>query len=139
MHKEAKEELRVRFKYVVLEYANHVGVTKACREFNVALSTYYNWKQKYHNEGRSGLYRKKPVAYSHPRKTPPEVVKKILEIRSEYQLGSLRFMYYLDLYHGIKISESTVTRVLKSHGLSQLPKTASRRGLHTKRYAKKGY
>ncbi len=110
MHKEAKEELRVRFKYVGLEYANHVGVTKTCREFNVARSTFYNWKQKYDNEGRSGLYRKKPVAHSHPRKTPPEVVEKILGIRTEYQLGSLRIMYYLDRYHGIKVSESTVTR-----------------------------
>ena len=137
MHKEAREELRIRFKLTVLEYANHVGVTKACREFNVSRSTFYCWKQKYDNEGRSGLYRKKPVAYSHPRKTPPEVVEKILEIRTDYQLGSLRIMYYLDRYHGIKISESTVTRVLRSHGLSRLPKTAPRRALHTKRYAKK--
>ena len=58
MHKDAREELRVRFKYVVLEYANHIGVAKACREFNVARSSFYRWKQKYDNEGRSGLYRK---------------------------------------------------------------------------------
>jgi len=55
MHKEAREELRVRFKYVVLEYANHVGVTKACREFNVACSTFYRWKKKFDQEGRFGL------------------------------------------------------------------------------------
>jgi hypothetical protein len=35
MHKEAREELRVRLKQVVLELAEHLGVTKACREFNV--------------------------------------------------------------------------------------------------------
>ena len=45
-------------------------------------------------------------------------------------------MYYLDRYHGIKISESTVSRVLTSHGVGRLPKTAPRRALHTKRYAK---
>ena len=44
-------------------------------------------------------------------------------------------MYYLDRYHGIKISESTVTRVLKAHGVNKLPKTAPKRALHTKRYA----
>jgi len=59
-----------------------------------------------------------------------------LELRSEYQIGSLRITYYLDRYHGIKISEPTVTRVLRSHGLSRLPRTAPRRALHTKRYAK---
>ena len=60
-----------------------------------------------------------------------------MELRTDYQLGSLRIMYYLDHYHGIKISESTVTRILRAHGLSRLPKTAPRRALHTKRYAKK--
>ena len=35
MHKEAREELRVRLKLVVLEFVNHLGVTKACREFDV--------------------------------------------------------------------------------------------------------
>ena len=137
MLKEAREELRVRFKLTVLELASHIGVTKACREFNISRSIFYFWKQKYDNEGRSGLYRKKPIAYNHPRKTSPEVIEKILELRAEYQLGALRIVYYLDRYHGIKISESTVSRVLKSHGVSQLPKTAPRRALHTKRYAKK--
>jgi transposase InsO family protein len=136
MHKEAREELKVRLALAVLELANHFGVVKACREFNVPRSTFYRWKQKYDKEGRSGLYRKKPVAHNYPRKTPLEVIEKILELRTNYQLGALRITYYLDRYHGIKISESTVTRVLKSHGLRRLPKTAPRRALHTKRYAK---
>jgi transposase InsO family protein len=82
------------------------------------------------------LYRKKPIAKSHPRKTPPEIVERILELRREYQIGSLRIAYYLDRYHGIKVSESTVSRVLKAHGQNRLAKTAPRRALHTKRYAK---
>lgn len=124
MHKEAREELRVRFKLTVLELANYIGVTKACKELDVSRSIFYFWKQKYDKEGRSGLYRKKPTAYSHPHKTSSDVVEKILELRAEYQLGALRIVYYLDRYHGIKISESTVSRVLKSHGVGQLPKTA---------------
>jgi transposase InsO family protein len=63
-------------------------------------------------------------------------VEKILELRAEYQFGALRIRYYLERYHGIKISESTVSRVLKAHGVNRLPKTASKRALHTKRYAK---
>jgi transposase InsO family protein len=137
MHKEAMEELRVRLKLVVLEYANHLGVTEACREFNVPRSTFYGWKQRYKKEGRSGLYRKKPIAKTHPRKTSPEVVDKILGLRREYQIGALRIAYYLDHYHGIKVSESTVSRVLKAHGVGRLPKTAPKRALHTKRYSKK--
>jgi hypothetical protein len=44
MHKEAREELRVRFKLGVLEYSNHSGVTYTCWEFNVPRSTLYDWK-----------------------------------------------------------------------------------------------
>jgi transposase InsO family protein len=132
-----KEELRVRLKLIVLEFANQFGVTKTCKEFNVPRSSFYRWKQRYENEGRSGLYRKKPIAQSHPRKTSSEVVEKILKLRKDYQIGALRIAYYLERYHGIKVSESTVTRILTAHGLSRLPKTAPRRALHTKLYSKK--
>ena len=85
MHKEAEEELRVRLKLLVLELAPHLGVTKACREFNVPRSSFYRWKQKYEKAGRSGLYREKPIAYHHPSRTSHEVVEKILELRAENQ------------------------------------------------------
>jgi len=69
MHPEARKELRARFKFVVLDYAKHVGVTKACREFEVPQSSCYNWKKRYDEEGPSGLTGlnpKKPIPKSHP-------------------------------------------------------------------------
>lgn len=136
MHPEAKEELRRRLKLTVLEYAKYLGVTEACREFNVPRSSFYRWKVRYEQAGSAGLTRKKPIAQHHPRKTAPEVVEKILELRSTYQIGALRITFYLERYHAIKISESTVTRVLRAHGVSKLPKSAPKRALHSKRYAK---
>ncbi len=53
--------------------------------------------------------------------TPPEVVEQILNIRKEYQLGPLRIKYYLERYHGIDISESTIYRVLRANGVNHLP------------------
>ena len=64
------------------------------------------------------------------------ITEKILKIRKEYQFGPLRIKYYLDRYHGINISGSTVYRVLRANGVNQLPKTAPRRAIHTKWYAK---
>jgi len=136
MHKEAIEELDVRFKLLVLDLAEDSSVTRICREYNVPRSSFYRWKKRFDQEGPSGLYRKKPIAYNHPRKTPPEVIAKILELRQEYQMGALRIIYYLERYHGIKVSEATVSRTLNAHGVGRLPKTAPRRSLHTKRYAK---
>ena len=51
MHKEAREELRVRLRLVVLELTHHLGVTKACREFDVPRSNYCRWKQKHEKVG----------------------------------------------------------------------------------------
>ena len=79
---------------------------------------------------------RKPVDYNHPSKLPQSVVDKVLEIRKEYQLGPIRIKWYLERYHGIKISDSSVTRILRRNGVSRLPKSASRRAIHTKRYAK---
>ena len=42
MQKEVREAFRVRFKWIVLEYARVCRtVTKACREFEVPRSTFY--------------------------------------------------------------------------------------------------
>jgi hypothetical protein len=98
MHKEAREELRVRLKLIVLVLAPDLGVTKACQEFNMPRTSFSRWKQKYEKEGRSGLYRERPIAYRYPRRTSLEVVEKILAIRTEHQIRALRIMYYLDRY-----------------------------------------
>jgi len=41
MQKEVREAFRVHFKWTVIEYA------KACREFEVPRSTFYNWKRAF--------------------------------------------------------------------------------------------
>ena len=136
MHPEAKEELRVRFKYTVLQIAAFTGVRKTCREFNVPWSTFYEWKSRFDQEGKAGLYRKKPIAFTHPRKTDSDIVKKILELRTAYKMGSKKITYYLERYHGMNVSESTVTRISNTYGLRRLERTARKRITHSKRYAK---
>ena len=132
-----RDELKYRKKLLVLEYARGIGNNaKACRDFNIPDSSFYEWKKAYEKEGKAGLRRKKPVAYSHPKKIPIQVAEKILQIRRAYQLGPERIMWYLERYHGISVSESTVYRILARNGLNRLAKTAPRRALHTKRYAK---
>jgi hypothetical protein len=83
MQKEAQEQLRVRLKLVILEFADQLGVTKACQEFNAPRASFYRWKQKSEKAGCSGLYRAGSIAYRHPRKTSPEVVENILVLPSQ--------------------------------------------------------
>jgi len=137
MNQEVKDILNHRRKLTVLEYARLCGSnTKACQEFNLPRSTFYDWKIAFEKEGKAGLLRKKPIARNHPRKLKQNVVDKIIELRKTYQLGSWRIKYYLERYHDIIISESSVTRTLVRYKINRLPKTASKRTLHTKRYSK---
>jgi len=115
MNIEVSEELRIRRIWVVLEYARLSGnAAKACREFNVNRSSFYVWKKDYELGGMDGLRRKKPIANNHPRKLLQDAVDKILHLRKEYKLGPERIKWYLERYHGIKTSESTVYRTLTS-------------------------
>jgi len=135
--KEIKEYLKFRKKLFILNYVKEVGnTTKALREFNIQKSTFYKWKKAYDKEGPNGLIQKKPIANNHPRKIKPEVTEKILYLRKAYQLGSWRIKWYLERYHGISISESSVSRILIRNGVNRLENKKSRRTLHTKRYSK---
>ena len=68
--------------------------------------------------------------------TPPEIVEKVLYLRSKYHLGSIRIVWYLARYHGIKISDAGVTRIPRRNGVGHLPRGTRMRKVHTKRYNK---
>lgn len=127
----------VRYKKVVLEVAEALGSdAKSYRDFDVPRSTYYEWKKAFNENGAAGLIPKKPIAKSHPRQLSPEVVEKILHLRRNYHMGPQRIKWYLERYHGIETSESSVYRTLIRHGMRRLPRNTGRRAVHTRRYAK---
>jgi transposase InsO family protein len=139
MNKDAiiREAFALRFKYNVLEYAREVGCdAEAYRVFEVPRATFYRWKKAYAENGKAGLVRKKPIAKSHPRQIPPEIVEKILHLRRTYHLGPQRITWYLERYHGFQTSCSSVYRTLVRHDMRRLPKKVGRRAIHTRRYAK---
>jgi transposase len=116
---------------MILEYAMAIGsVSQTCQDLDVARSSFYEWKNAFKREGKAGLLRKKPIPNSHPRKLKQSVIEKIVDLRQIYQLGSKRITYYLERYHGIIVSESSVSRTLVKYKINRLPKTASKRTLH---------
>ena len=135
----ANEILRVRRIKFILDFISNskTSVAQELEDFEIPKSTYYNWKKKYELGGKKGLERKKPVARSHPKQLSQDTIDKILDLRETCQLGPARITWYLERYYDIITSESTVSRTLVKHGVNRLPKTASRRTVHTKRYAKK--
>ncbi len=121
----------------VLEHAERIGnIRRTCRYFGVARSAFYLWKQAYETYGDEGLVNKKPCPVNLKLRTAPEIVEKVLYLRRTYDLGPISSVWYLERYHGMKISDAGVYRVLRRSGLNRLPRRVGRRAVHTHRYAK---
>ena len=131
-HREVNRRLRI------LEHAKETGnVCLTCRYFGIGRATFYRWKKKYDREGRDGLVPGKPIGKKFPNQLPDEVVEKILHLRTKYDLGQQRIEWYLERYHGIKVSGSSIYRTLIRNGRRRLPRNVGRRKVHAKRYAKR--
>lgn len=88
------------------------------------------------DHGEAGLANKRSVPYNHPNRTPEAVADKVLHLRREYHLGPIRIVWYLERYHGLRISDAGVYRILKRNGVNRLPGGTRVRKIHTKRYNK---
>ena len=76
------------------------------------------------------------MPHNHPNKTPPAVAEKVLHLRRKYHLGPMRIVWYLERYHGIRISDAGVYRILCRNGLNRLARGTRMRKVRTKRYNK---
>ena len=132
-----KDQREIQRKLRILRYAEKIGhVAKACRYFGIGRSSFYRWRQAYTERGEAGLINAPPIPKWHANRTPPEREEKVLYLRRKYHLGPMRIVWYLARYHNIKISDATVSRILRRHGLNRLPRGTRMRKVHTKRYQK---
>lgn len=127
----------IRRKLRILAHAEATGnVGTTCRYFGIGRASFYRWRQVCQAQGAAGSTNKRSVPHDHPNKTPPAVAEKVLHLRRKYHLGPIRIVWCLERYHGIKISDAGVYRILKRSGLTRLPGGTRVRKLHTKRYNK---
>jgi len=133
-----KEDQReVQRKLRVLQHAERTGqVSKTCRYFGIGRASFYRWKRAYERDGEVGLANAKPIPKSSPNQTPLEVEEKVLHLRRKYHLGPERIMWYMARYHAVRMSDATVYRILRRHGLNRLPRGTRVRKIHTRRYNK---
>ena len=131
------QERDIQCKLKVLRHAEQAGhVAKTCRYFGIGRASFCRWKSAYRESGEAGLINAKPIPKNPANQMPPEIVDKVLYLRSKYHLGSIRIVWYLARYRDIKISDAGVTRILKRNGVGRLPRGTRVRKVHTKRYNK---
>ena len=132
-----KDQREIQRKLRILQYAEETGhVAKTCRYFGIGRSSFYRWRQAYTERGEAGLINAPPIPKWHANRTPPEREEKVLYLRRKYHLGPMRIVWYLERYHDIKMSDATVSRILRRNGLNRLPRGTRMRKVHTKRYQK---
>jgi len=132
-----KAQQDINRKLRILNYAKKIGnISKACRYFGISRETYYQWRRAYEKYGESALINSKPCPQNPTLRMPIEIEDKIIYLRKTYHLGQLRISWFLERYHGIKVSSSGVYYVLKRNGLSRLPRGTKKRTVQTHRYEK---
>ena len=135
-----KAQREIKLKLGALNHAKtSKSVSVTCRRFGISRSSFYVWKTRYENFGEAGLINKKPIPIYHPAQIASQIQEIVIHLREKYNLGPDRIFMYLQRYRPeIKVSASSIYRILKRNGLSRLPRNAKRRALTTKRYQKQG-
>jgi transposase InsO family protein len=132
-----KAQRDIARKLRILKHAEEIrNVSKTCRYFGISRESFYEWRRAYLQKGEEGLINGKPCPQNPSLRTPAHIEDKILYLRRTYHLGPLRIVWFLERYHGIKISNGGVRGVLLRHGLNRLPRNAKKRAVQTHRYEK---
>ena len=105
---EIKRYLNFQKKLRALRLGEDLGCKYACEVFKISKTTYYNWKRKFDKYGEEGLLRKKRDPGSYGNCIDKETVDLILKLRKEHKLGTWRIKWYLERYHDINVSESSI-------------------------------
>ncbi len=131
-------EVKVRLKWIQY-YQKTKNISKTCRYFGISRTTFYKWYNRYKKEGIEGLY-DRPKTPKNKRK--PTLRNKyqqiIIKVRKKYPTWSKeKIAKYLEVEKGIKVSPSTVYRVLKQTRLIERIKTKRIENKNKKKINKK--
>jgi transposase InsO family protein len=123
-----------RIRFVIAAEQGTRVMSRLCREFGVARSTGYRWWRRYRDGGcRIETVRehsRRP--HRSPGRTNDEIVNRIVILRLIHGWGARKLCVLLKA-EGMTVSESTINRVLKEHGLQYEPEV---RGQATRRFVR---
>lgn len=107
-------------KREVIDLVRRSPVTKkeSLRELGLPASTYYRWQRRHRLEGDAGLVDRRPQPGTIWNRLRPEEVETILVVApAEPDKSPREIACWISDSAGFSVSESSVYRVLKLHGL----------------------
>jgi transposase len=103
------------------------NVSLACRKAHVSRKTFYNWKERFEQEGYAGLEKPKSHVPHQPHKTPVEVEEQVIQMRRAHEdWGKRRITDELAKANNWVplVSPNTVRRILQDADLWPEPTEA---------------
>jgi putative transposase len=111
-----REDVRLRLQVVKQHLERGVRSAEICRVFGISERTLRRWCRNYREEGVEGLRYDSRRPHRSPRRIHGNLVNRILHLRRQHPAwGALRIHAIL-VRKGVRVSWSTVHRVLKRHG-----------------------
>ncbi|SMO39359.1 Transposase, partial [Balnearium lithotrophicum] len=110
--------VRKRLKWIQ-HYEKHQNARLTCRYFGISPTTFYKWKNRYKKYGLEGLKdrNKRPHRVRQPQ-IEPELEFLIITVREKFPTWSKeKISVFIEKYLDIKVSPSTIYRVLKRNNL----------------------
>jgi transposase InsO family protein len=117
----AQSVMDERIRFVVEANRGKGSLSGLCREFGISRPTGYRWLLRYRPTGRVlDLQERSRRPRCSPLRTAETVVDRVVSLRLAYDWGARKLQVLLR-DGGIRVSESTINRILKRHGLQYEP------------------
>lgn len=105
-------------KKKILDRAEAIGVSPACREFQVTNGIVYKWRRQFQERGIEGLVHKSSRPHHQPKKTTQWIVDKVLGLKKDRpEIGIEATSQHLARFDAVELSANTVGKIFKRHGL----------------------
>lgn len=117
--------LRVRERLVILDYATTRGIKPAVARFGLNCKTVRRWRDRWKAAGVEGLIPRYPRRRARP--LSDSLRELIRQARQELHYGSTRTQLWVWRRHRVRVSKSTIQRVVRDLGLPPLQPVRKRR------------
>jgi transposase InsO family protein len=108
-----------RLEFVMLASADGANVRGLCRRFGISPTTGYKWLERWRLEGSAGLQELSRRPHTSPRRSDHVTEEAVLSVRAAHPAwGGRKITRRLkDLGHAAAPAPSTVTAILRRHGI----------------------
>lgn len=118
-----------RIKLIGSWLGGDYAVSELAAEYGISRKTVYKWIERFEAGGASALEDRSRAPHHHPNAVEPEIERALLELKAQRPLwGAPKLRRKLELALGADRcpAESTVSEILRRHGLSRLTRRKRR-------------